>query len=363
MKQKRKTIYITLIVIVLLILIILLNIIFKEPAVAVEVRKVEYGPIISKVSGEGQLKALRQVNIQAQTFGIVEKLLVKEGDRVTPGQLLCVLDDKNAKAELAMAQAQFEQVKQAYIRSETLFAKSLISLADYETAKTNYQSAKARLEQAEDNYNKTKITSPISGIVTKLNVEEGEAVIIGTMNNPGTILMVIADLTEMIGIIDLDETEIPLVKVNAPAIIRMDAFPDTTLSGKVSKVGYMPKQNIVAGVTQTTDFEVEIKLDNIIPDLRPGMTINAEIITSQKDSVLKIPIQSAGRRKLKGEETQTVFVVEKGNAKLKAIRTGVASETDIEVIDGLLPNELVITGPYKVLSKLQDGARVKYHLP
>lgn len=358
--MNKKRLFIILGVILLLIIIIILNLTFKEPGVSVETKPAAYGSIVSKVSGDGQLKAEAQVNIQSQSIGIVEKLYVKEGETVAKGQLLCMLDQKSSKANLDLALAQFEQIAKSYARSETLYQQNLISAQDYETAKSTYIQTKARLDQAQDSYDKTMITSPINGTVIQLNIEAGEAVMIGTMNNAGTVLMVIADLSKMLGIIDLDETEVPLVKTNARTIIRIDAFPDTTFTGVVSKVGYMPKQNMLAGITQSTDFEVEIKLDQTTPNLRPGMSINAEIITSEKESILVIPIQSAGRRKIKEEETQTVFVVEKGVAKLKPIKTGIASETDIEIIEGIQAGETVITGPYKLLAKLKDGDKVKY---
>jgi HlyD family secretion protein len=358
--KKKKKLFIILGIIVVLVLIIILNLKFKEQGITVEVKSAEFGTIVSKVSGDGELKAEAQVNLQSQTMGTVEKLFVKEGEAVSKGQLVCLLDQKSTKANLDLTQAQFEQAEQSFARSESLFAQNLIAPQDYESAQAGYKAAKARLEQAQDSYEKTMITSPIAGTITQLNIEEGEAVMIGTMNNAGTVLMVVADLTKMMGIIDLDETEVPSVKIGSSAIIRMDAFPDTTFAGTVSKVGYMPKQSVLSTADQATDFEVEIKLDKTTSDLRPGMSINAEVITGKKDSILIVPIQSAGRRKLKGEETQTVFVVENGVAKLKAIKTGVSSEVDIEILEGLKAGDIVITGPYKVLSKLKDGDKVKH---
>jgi HlyD family secretion protein len=361
--MKKKRLFIILGIIILLIVIVILNLKFKDQGIMVETKRAEFGKIVSKVSGDGELKAEAQVNLQAQTMGTVEKLFVKEGDLVTKGQLVCLLDSTSSKANLELTQAQFDQTQQAFARSESLFAQKLISPQDYESAKAAFKSAKARLEQAKDSYEKTKITAPISGTVTQVNIEEGEAVMIGTMNNLGTIMMVIADLTKMMGIVDLDETEVPAVKIGAKATITMDAFPDTSFSGVVTKVGYMPKQTITSVTDQTIDFEIEVSLDRTSPELRPGMSINAEIITGEKDSVLVIPVQAAGRRKLKGQETQTCFVVEKGIAKLTAITTGLSSETDIEITSGLTAGQQVITGPYKVLSKLKDGDRVKSEAP
>lgn len=359
MKKKKKTLFIIIGVILLLIIIIILNVAYKEPNTRVETATAKLGSILSKVSGDGQLKAESQVNIQSQTLGTVVKLFVKEGDNVVKGQLLCLLDSTSSKANLELAEAQYEQTVLSFARTESLYALNLISSQDYESAKAAYRSAKARLQQAQDSYDKTKITAPISGTVTQLNIKEGETVMIGTMNNLGTIMMVIADLTRMMGIVNIDETEVPSVKIGAEALVTMDVFPDSTFTGVVTKVGYMPKTSISSLTDQTTDFEVEISLDKTSPELRPGMSINAEIITNKKDSILTIPIQAAGRRKLKGKETQTCFIVEKNKAKLTEITTGISSESDIEIISGLSVGQQVITGPYKVLSKLKDGDPVK----
>jgi HlyD family secretion protein len=358
--KKKTRLFVIIGVVILLALIIILNLKFKEQGLVVETKPADYGKIVSKVSGDGELKADNQVNIQSQTMGTVEKLFVKEGDKVKKGQLLCLLDSTSTRASLDLAQAQFDQAAQAFARSESLYAQSLIAPQDYESARASYKTAKARLQQAQDSYEKTKITAPISGTITQLNIEEGEAVMIGTMNYTGTILMVIADLNKMMGIIDLDETDVPSLKIGAKANITMDAFPDTTFTGVVTKVGYMPKTTASSALTdQTTDFEIEIALNKTSPDLRPGLSINAEIITGEKDSVLVIPIQAAGRRKVKGEETQTVFLVEKGIAKLTPIKTGLSSETEIEILDGVKPGNVVVTGPYKMLAKLKDGDHVK----
>ncbi len=359
MAKKKKSLFIIFGVVLLLIIIIVLNIAFKEPGVKVETATAEPGSILSKVSGDGQLKAESQVNIQSQTLGTVVKLFVKEGDDVLKGQLLCLLDSTSSKANLELAQAQYEQTALSFARTETLYAKNLISAQDYETAKSAYRTAKARLEQAQDNYDKTKITAPISGKITQLNIKEGETVMLGTMNNLGTIMMVIADLSKMMCIVNIDETEVPSVKIGAEAIITMDVFPDSQFFGVVTKVGYMPKTSVSSLTDQTTDFEIEVMLDNTLTELRPGMSINAEIITSEKDSILVIPIQAAGRRKLKGKETQTCFVAEKGKAKLTEITTGISSESDIEVTSGLSIGQQVVTGPYKILAKLKDGDAIK----
>ncbi|MCX7757284.1 MAG: efflux RND transporter periplasmic adaptor subunit [candidate division WOR-3 bacterium] len=361
--MKKKPIIIAGIVIIVVTLIIVLNIVYHDQKILVEVKKVNWGCLTSKVSGSGELRAQKQVNIQAQVMAVVEKIYVSEGMHVKQGDLICVLDQKNALANLELAQAQFDQAELAFVRSESLFLANLISRLEYENSLINYRIAKARLEQAQDAFQKTKITAPVSGVVTKINIKEGETAIVGTFNNPGTVLMVIADLTKMIAAINLDETEVPLVKPDFEATVYIDAFPNSQFSGRVTKISYLPKEQTLLNQSTTAtsaEFEVEIVLDSTPKLARPGMSVNAEIITSKKDSILIIPIQAVGKRKIKGVETQSVFVVEEGIVRLKPIKTGIASETDIEVIDGLKPGDLVVIGPYKTLTLLKDGDRVKY---
>lgn len=218
----------------------------QDQRILVESTIVGVGSIVAKVSGDGQLKAKSQVNIQSQILGTVEKLYVKEGAVVHKGQIVCLLDQTSTKAELISAQAQFEQRQKFFIRSESLYALQLNAPQECEQTKAQYQIAQAQLMQIQDLFNKTLITAPLSGTVTQLNIREGETVIVGTMNNLGTVMMVIADLTQMLGVITIDETEVPFVKPNAKALIRILAFPDTIFEGIVQKVGYMPKTKSIS---------------------------------------------------------------------------------------------------------------------
>jgi HlyD family secretion protein len=219
--------------------------------------------------------------------------------------------------------------------------------------------ARAQYSEAQDRYEKTSIRSPISGTVVQVNVEEGETVIVGTMNNVGTVIMVVADMSNMQANIEVDETDVVELEPGLAAEVQVDALPDTTLTGRVTKVGYMPVQDLMSGVEgEGTDFEVEVTIDSTVSELRPGMTASVDIVTARLDSVLVIPIQAMGRREFEGEEQETVFVVEDGKARLRPVKTGTSSDTEIEVVGGLEQGEQVITGPYKVLSKLTDGRRV-----
>ncbi len=333
----------------------------KKPASGIkcETKRVAYGSILSKVSATGTLRAVNQVNLQAQVMGVVKRLRVKEGDRVRRGDTLLELDRQSFAAQLVLTRAQFISTKLKHARNESLYQRGLISAEQFEASKAAYESAEAQFLQAQDQFNKTVICSPISGRVTQVNIKEGETVIIGTMNYPGTVLMVVADLSKMQALVEVDETDLLAVKIGQEAIVRVDALPDTTFPGKVTKIGYMPVTKSVATEQTATNFEVEVTLDSTAPELRPGMTVHTEIITAQLDSVLVVPIQAVGRRTIKGRERETVFLVKEGRAVLTPIRTGNSSDTDVEVIEGLNPDDEVIVGPYKVLTKLTDGARVK----
>jgi HlyD family secretion protein len=324
----------------------------------VETRQVKYGSILSKVSATGALRAQAQVNLQAQVMGIVDKLPVKEGDWVNQGDILLELDRKSYEANMVLTRARFDQARASHSRVESLYAAKLVAPEGYEASRAALDIARAQYDQAADQYDKTIIRAPISGMVTQLNIEEGEAVMIGTMNYSGTVLMVVADLSRMQAIIDVDEADVVSVGLGQPTTVFVDALPDTSFAGRVTRIAYMPTQNVLSATQQTTTFEVEVTLDTTAPALRPGMNVRAEITTAEIDSVLVVPVQAAGRREVKGKETETVFIIKDGKAVLTPIRTGKASDTDLEVIDGLKPGDEIVTGPYKKLSKLTDGQRV-----
>ncbi len=357
----KKRFWIIIGVLALLILITIFNLTQREEGEPVEVAAAHYSSIVSYVSGDGKIKAASQVNIQAEVMGRIERLYVKEGDMVKKGEILCRLDRKSYEAQLAQALARYQQAKSVFARTETLFNKNLISQEEKEKVETEFRVAKAIFEDAQDRYEKTEIRSPISGKVVKLNVEEGETVIIGTMNNPGTVLMVIADLSKMLAEIELSETDVIDVKIGDPGVIELDALPNKKFTGVVTKVGFVP-----VSVSQLTteekapSFQITIELKDTSSLLRPGLSCHAEVETYRRDSCLVVPIQAVGRRKIKGEEKDAVFVYDEKEkkAKLVFVKIGKSSETETEILEGLAEGDLVITGPYRVLSRLQDGARV-----
>ncbi len=343
-------------IIVIIILVVVLNLSHKESGKDVEVALVKKGAIVSRVSASGNLKAKSQIDISAETIGRIKKIYYKEGDYVKKGNLIIELDDIKARANKKLARAQLAQAKQDFTRAKELFEKKLISEENFEKAKLHYESARASYEQALDAYNKTKIYAPISGKIMKINVEEGETAVMGTMNYQGTVLMTIADLSRMIAVVKVDETDIPQIKIGQAAEVVADALPDSAFKGKVTKVGLMPIVSHLATET-ATEFEVEIELDEFSPRLRPGMNVKADIIVNKKSDVLTIPLQAVGRKKKKKD---TVFLVKDGRAELKEVEIGARSDTDAEIISGLVEGDTVIIGPYRILSKLKDGDLIQF---
>ena len=359
MKKRTRTIVIVAAVVIVVGLIVVANLKSKASGGdEVETQKVKYGSILSKASATGALRAKAQVNLQSQVMGVVDKLPVKEGDWVDRGDLLLELDRKSYEANLVLARARFDQARASHTRVESLYAAKLVASETFEASRAALDMARAQFDQAQDQYDKTVIRAPISGTVAQLNIEEGEAVMIGTMNYSGTVLMVLADMSRMQALIDVDEADVVSVALGQPARVFVDALPDTSFAGHVTNIAYMPTQSVLSATQQSTTFEVEVTLDSTEPALRPGMNVRAEITTAELDSVLVIPVQATGRREVKGKETETVFLIKDGKAVLTPIRTGKTSDTEIQVVEGLKPGDEVVTGPYKKLSKLEDGRRV-----
>ncbi len=359
MNQRVRTILLLAAATVLFLLIVFLNLRRSPPGEQVITEKAKYGSLVSLVSATGTLRAQTQVNLQAQVMGTVDQLLIQEGDWVNKGDLLLKLDQKSYQAQLLQTRSRFEQALASFNRIESLYAKQLVSAEQYEAAKTACEAAQAQYDQAKDQLDKTVLRAPISGTVVKLNVKEGETVILGTMNNPGTVIMVLADMSRMEAWVNVDETDIVSLAAGQKARVKVDALPETSFTGTVTRIGYMPTQTLLSSEVTGTEFEVVINLDSSAAVLRPGMSVSADITTASLDSVLVIPLQAVGRRPLEGKEQETVFIVQNGRAVLRPIKTGRSSDTEVQILEGLAEGDMVITGPYKVLSKLKEGTRVK----
>ncbi|MFO7675976.1 MAG: efflux RND transporter periplasmic adaptor subunit [bacterium] len=359
MKRRTRTLLIVAGAAIVLGAIVAANLRRPESGTAVQVEPARIGTIRSVVTATGELRAQNQVNIQTQVMGVIERLPVAEGDRVGRGQLLLQLDRGQYEAALAQARARFTQAGLSHARVESLHARSLVSAEQYESSRAAFEMAEAQYQQARDQHDKTTVRAPIDGTVARVNVREGETVMIGTMNNIGTVVMVLADMARMQALVNVDETDVVTLEVGQPSDVEVDALPDTAFRGRVTRIGYMPAQAVSLTGTEGTDFEVEVTLDSTAPALRPGMSVGAEIVTAELDSVLVVPVQAVGRREVEGEERETVFVIAGGKAALKPVRTGRSSDTEVQVTEGLIAGDSVITGPYKVLSKLREGSRVR----
>jgi len=339
--------------------IVVLNLKPKKEGEPADIEVAARKAMVSKVTATGELKAKSQVSVQPQLIGEVTRLYVKEGDFVRKDQVVCELDRTNYESAAELARIAVEQLKRTYARTESLYRRNLISQEGYEQIKLQHDNAVAQQQQTEDQLAKTIVTTPVSGRVIQLNVQEGEMAIAGMTNISGSVMMTVADLSTMLALVEANETDVPSIRPGQKAKLALDAFPDTLFEATVNRVGYMPIQTLITATEKSTKFQIELQLDQPTDALRPGMSVSADIVTSQRDSILSVPIQALGRRKIKGEETQAIFAVKDGKAKLTPVKTGISSDVDTEILDGVSEGDSVITGPYKVLSKLKDGAKVR----
>jgi len=249
--------------------------------------------------------------------------------------------------------------------------ESELSLAkvDLRSLQESLEQARAALNQSEELLGKTRIRSPIDGVVIQIDVKEGETVIAGTTNIPGSTMMVIADPSETLSEMQVDEADIAQVRVGQKADIFAAAYPDTPLSGTVQSIASVARQTQGQA---SLSFLVKILLDEQ-DDLaiRPGMSVRADIYTQSSEEALSVPVQAvlyddeAGAEDSRTEDkAQTyVFVMEDGKAVRKDVKTGISSDSDQEIKTGLSEGEMVISGPFRVLRNLADGDPVEEKEP
>ncbi|HEU4693114.1 MAG TPA: efflux RND transporter periplasmic adaptor subunit, partial [Vicinamibacterales bacterium] len=270
---------------------------------------------------------------------------------------------------------------------------------DIETNAARIKQEQASLSTTRYNLNQIIITAPMDGLVTRRSIEEGETAVLGTMNNAGSVLLTIADMSVIEAEVEVDETEIPAVQLNQEARVTIDAVPDKTFRGRVTEIGNSPIQAATtqqnAGQRQATTFKVVITLEEQVPDIRPGFTCTAEITTARRKDVVAVPIQALTVREMlyneKGEmvretptrrrrganietplsasnepppghtrkETEGVFAIREGKAVYLPVKVGIAGEQYFEVLDGLKAGDQVITGPFSSVRELSDGQDVR----
>jgi HlyD family secretion protein len=434
---RTKKIVISVGVVVLLAAIAYANFAFKRTTgTEVTVEKIESRDLEAIVSASGKIQPKKSVQISAETMGKVVNLAVREGDVVKAGQPLLQIDPRtletqvqNHEASLATARSMLDQAKSQvetvkvtlrqsqddFKRQDGLWKSGLTTKDAYDRAKNTVNTAETNLLQAEQsvaaqeqrikseeaNLNsakydltKVRVVSPIDGLVTTRNIEEGETAMIGTMNNAGTVLLTIADMSVIQAEVEVDETDIPFVAIGQIAKITIDALPDQTFPGKVTEVGNSPI--VVAGATTTTratNFKVVVTVEGVVPGVRPGFTCTAVITTAKRAKVLSVPIQATTVREMvvdeKGQivrseaargrgaapktqagpaelkpgqskkELEGVFIVSNGRAVYTPIKTGIAGEKYFELLSGLSPGDQVITGPFASVRSLKDNDVVK----
>src|SRR6266849_5834634 len=352
---------------------------------AVTMSRVERTDLTSRVTANGRIDAKRKVDLSANVMGQIVNLAVREGDTVKKGTFLLQIDQKQlaASAESAAAslqallsdrdaaRANLGEAERNYQRAQQNYNGKIIPLAELERARgvldgaqANVSSAERRIDQARanvaaarDTLSKTTMVAPMDGIVTALPVEEGEVAVIGTMNNAGTKLLTIADMSVVEAVMEVDETDIPSVKVGQHANVTIDAYPNKTFSGGVTEVGSSPivRNNGLGGrsSTEAVNFEVKIHVENPPPDVRPGFSASADIITGTRAKVLAIPIQALivrekpGKGSGKPQDEEGVFLNQNGMAKFIPVTTGLSGESSIEIVNGLRQGQQIITGPFK----------------
>lgn len=365
------------------------------------------------VRAPGRVQPVTMVEVSSNVMGRVSRIAVHEGQRVRKGDLLLHLDDEryrsivqqaramiqSAEAQRTLADAEAKEAGQTRERLERLAEQHLASDQDLTAGRTRHEVAVARasssaeevrrarasLEQAEKDLRETVFVAPMDGVVTELNVEEGENVITGTMNNAGTVILALSDLSAMEVEANVDETDVVSVCVGHPARVTVDALPDTLLSGKVTRVGQSGR--LSQGTAQeATNFEVGVLIESPPAALRPGMNADVEIQTGIRDSTLCVPLQALtarppavierwmkkreGKDETSGESADTslvdtrnltegIFLLNEGKAEFVPVTLGLRGETHVELLAAGAIEKPVIVGPYRTLRRLSDGDPVR----
>lgn len=392
--RKRKKLIIIFSVIFIVVLIIFFNLrAQREKTIKVTLEKVKKQDLTSITSASGEIKPKKNVNISAHIPGRIDKIGVEEGQRVKEGDFLLKLDStqyeananrdrayiQSLQADLIRAEALLKRDENYYERQKKLYDEKLISNEQLEAAKAQddiskaqheallfqIKQAEASLQSSQDNLRKTVYNSPIDGIITSLRVEEGEIALVGTMNNPGTVLMTIADLSVMEVEVEVDETDVVGVKIGQTAEVRVDAFPDEPIKGKVTEIGSSALQKVTAS-QESKDFKVIITLENPPTSLKPGLSASSDIIIAEKKDVLAIPIsalvlrESEENDKSKEKKQEDgVFIVKDSRVKFQPVKKGIMGELMIEIRSGVEEGQEIVVGPYNSLRMLKDDMLIK----
>jgi HlyD family secretion protein len=386
----------------------------------VETQKVTLKDIVEKVSATGKIQPEVEVKISSEVSGEIIELPFKEGQQVKKGDLLVRVNPdliqsavsrsqatyQNVKAGLEQAEASLKEAKSSYDRNKQLFEKGIISKSDWDKAVSSYeiakasrqsayynvQSAGASVNEALDNLNRTTIYAPMSGTISKLDVELGERVV-GTQQMAGTEILRVANLNNMEVEIDVNENDIVKVQVGDSTIVEVDAYLKKEFKGVVTEIANSAAGTLTAD--QVTNFSVKVKIlktsyqdllegkDENYSPFRPGMTATVDIITKKRPKAVSVPISAiviktdttstktsygkpmddANKKPVKvenEEKFECVFIKNGDEAKLRVVKTGIQDDANIEILSGLKEGDEIITGPYTLVSKtLKSGDKIE----
>ena len=401
----------------------------------VDAEPIQRRDLLALVSASGTIQPQLSVDISASVMGRVTRLSVNEGDRVTVGQFLLQIDPESlqsavdrgeasleasastqeqARVAVTSAEVSLQLARDHLERQRELWELRLISREVYEqaasdvelreterdarevevrTAEQRIRQERAMLDSARYDLSQVTLVAPMDGIVTRRNIEEGETVVVGTMNNPGTVLLTIADFGILEAELEVDETDIPDVRLGQETVIEIDALPNRSYRGKVTEIGNSPIQETGQNASQATNFKVVVTLDDDVPDVRPGFTCTADITTAVRAATVAVPIQATTVREMtvdaqgqivrdasnegaRGvtpsvsaavptartsatEEIEGVFVIRDDTVQFTRVATGIAGERYFEALAGLGEGDLVVTGPFNVVRSLNDGDPVR----
>ena len=405
-------------------------------ATEVEAEKVARQGVTSIVEASGQIEPKVSVDISSDVIGRIVAVGVEEGDLVRRGQFLVQVDPTQFEQRSARSRAELEAMRTAldeatanlglrradFERDQRLFNQQLLPRSRYEasesavqvgeaqvaSARNRIRQSEAVLEETRDQLSRCRLVAPIDGIVIRKNADVGETAISGTLNNAGSLLMTVADLSVMKVEVDVDETDVVDVALGQPTEISIDAFPARKFKGEVTRIGNSAVQTAAApGQRQSADYKVEVTLLETEPRVRPGLSATARITTATRTDVLTVPIQAlvlrapekdkadkkdgkAGEAKAaqepgagagverasattgsdpaaataekkpsegtaRDEELEGVFAVRDGKAVFTPVRTGIAGEKHFDVLEGLAEGDEVVTGNFAALRKLKNG--------
>jgi HlyD family secretion protein len=390
----------------------------RNKATEVRIEPVERRDLVASVTASGQVQPQTKVDLSADITGRIVRLAVKEGDMVTKGQFLLEIDPsqykastERASAAVASARSQSATARPSLVQAQRNYERllalkkanpTLVSDEQVEQLKTQVEVAKAQLESANNGIAqsqaslrdaqsllaKTTIFAPMSGRVTRLNVQEGETAIMGTLNKDAATLLTISDMSVLETKVKVDETDVSRISLGDSTVIQIDAFPDTTFVGKVTKISnssIKAGSSIAAGgsADQAIDYEVTVQLLNSPRATRPDFSSTAKIITDTRKNVLSVPIIALTVREpepvAKGDsgavtlghtktpikevgkkEAEGVFIVGADNkVTFRSVKVGIAGEKYFEILSGLKPGEKIVAGTYQAIRDLKDGTLVK----